>query len=193
MRPSIPNSNAVNTAFRSLEKRLLIARKKINVAAAAQMKENEYDAAKSWMEVGSSVADFAERVAAFSEEWKRLVKATRIAVHADKNHTSGGKTGPATGPKRTPAWKFCVPALKAVVSRGGVADMTQVLTDLDVALAASLTEKDRSRDVKRDSPKWHSAVQRAYRQSQREGWVEKNRDGLWKVTQRGKSVAAEES
>jgi hypothetical protein len=119
------------------------------------------------VEVGSSVADFVERVGAFSEESKRLVKATRIAGRADKNRTNSGiKTGP-TGPKRTPAWKFCVPALNAVVTRGGVADMTQVLTDLEVSLAALLTEKDRSPDPKRDPRIFALGVSRLFRLLQR--------------------------
>jgi hypothetical protein len=192
MRPCIPNSSAIDSGFRSLEKRLVVARRKINAAAAAQMKADEYETAKEWMSVGRSVADFAERVAAFADEWKRLVKAARITARA--NHSrSGGEFKQGTGPKSTPAWKFCVPGLQAVVKRGGTADMGQVLADLEGSLTDKLTEKDRAVDSKHGNPKWHSSVRRAYRQSQREGWIEKGRDGQWKITQRGRAIAAEGS
>lgn len=188
--PCIPNSSAVDSTFRSLEKRLAVARKKINAAAAAQMKADEYETAQEWMSVGRSVADFSERVTAFADEWKRLVKATRITARANHDR-SGGELKHAAGPKHTPVWRFCVPALQAVVERGGTADMGQVVADLERSLAAGLTEKDRTVDSKRGDPKWHSSVRRSYRQSQREGWIEKTRDGLWKITQRGRIVAAE--
>lgn len=191
MRPCIPNSSAIDSGFRSLEKRLVVARKKINASAATEMKADEYETAKEWMSVGRSVADFTERVAAFADEWKRLVKATRITARANQNR-SGGQLKQATRtPKRTPAWKFYVPALQAVLERGGTADMAQVVADLERSLADRLTERDRVVDPKGGNPKWLSSVRRAYRQSQREGWIEKGRDGQWKITQRGRAVAAE--
>ena len=158
--------------------------------------------------VGRSVADFTKRVAAFADEWKRLVKATRVTARANHNR-SGGQLKQATGtPKITPAWKFCVPALQTVVERGGTADMAQVIADLEGSLADRLTEKDRAVDFRtnhtqlcaetgeqvnpmRGNPEWLSSLRRAYRQSQREGWIEKGRGAQWKVTQRGRAVAAE--
>ena len=84
MQPSIPNSHAISSAFHRLEKRLNNARKKVNAAAAKEMKADDYETAQKWMEVGRSLADFAERVAAFTQEWKRFVKATTIAAKAGK-------------------------------------------------------------------------------------------------------------
>src|ERR1017187_8333001 len=87
MRPCIPNSSAIDSGFRSLEKRLVVARKKINASAATEMKADEYETAKEWMSEGRYVADFTERVAAFADEWKRLVKATRITARANHNRS----------------------------------------------------------------------------------------------------------
>jgi hypothetical protein len=80
VRPSIPSSKTVDSALRLVEKRLSLARKKINSSAAKEMKADHYEAAQKWMEMGRSVADFAQRLEAFAEEWKRLVKATRIVA-----------------------------------------------------------------------------------------------------------------
>jgi hypothetical protein len=73
---SIPNSTTVDSAFRTVEKRLKQVRKKINTQAAKEMKGGDYGSAQKWMDIGRSVTDFAERVDAFGQEWKRLSKAT---------------------------------------------------------------------------------------------------------------------
>ena len=188
MRPSIPNSKAVESAFRTLEKKIATSRKKINIAAAKATKADDYEIAKEWMAVGSSLGDFAARVTAFSTEWKRVVRAAKITSRADRPVGTASKA--TTRSKQTPVWKFCTPALKAILSRGGTAEMSQVLADLQANLATDLTDRDTSIDVTRGTPKWHRTVRRAYRQSQREGWIEKRRDGIWKLTAKGKITAS---
>ena len=83
MRPSIPTSHLVDSGLGNVTKRLEKVRKRINASAAKEMKADHYEEAKKWMEMGGSVADFAQRLDAFAEEWKRLVKATRIVARAD--------------------------------------------------------------------------------------------------------------
>ena len=80
MRPNIPRSGVVNSAFRLLQNRLDGVQKGINAAAAREMKVGKYDDAQQWMGVGRSVAEFAQRVEAFEQEWKRLVKTARLVV-----------------------------------------------------------------------------------------------------------------
>lgn len=82
MQPSIPRSHTVDSALQQVVKRLDTVRKRINSSAAKEMKADHYEVAQKWMEMGRSVADFTERVVAFAEEWKRLVKATRIVARA---------------------------------------------------------------------------------------------------------------
>jgi hypothetical protein len=104
VRSAIPSSQTVNSALRQVAKRLSSVRKRINSSAAKEMKADHYEAAQKWMEMGSSVADFAQRLEAFAEEWKRLVKATRIvaSVHAG-NESARPAVTPAT--KRIPEQK----------------------------------------------------------------------------------------
>ena len=40
----------------------------------------------AWMQVGGSVGDFAHRVNDFSNEWKRLAKATKIVAGASQRY-----------------------------------------------------------------------------------------------------------
>jgi hypothetical protein len=81
------------------------------------MKADNYEAAQKWMEMGRSVTDFAQRLGAFAEEWKRLVRATRIVARAHAGNEAGKPAGTTTT-KRTPVWKFCEPALRVLGARG---------------------------------------------------------------------------
>ena len=192
MNPSIPKHAAVDSAFRQLLKRLSAVRKKINTSAAAEMKSGEYEVAQSWIEVGRAVADFEGRAGTFGQEWKRLVKATRIAARA-QTPSAPVRTGGVAKSSRTPSWKFCSPALKAILHKGGTASLNEVLTALEESLSQTLTESDREIVNPRGIPRWHVAVQRAYRQCQKEGWIEKQKrnDGIWKITAKGKTIVAE--
>ena len=189
MRESIPNAKVIDTGFRSLAKRLDGVQRRINARAARCMRAGEYDAVQRWMDIGKSVADFAGRVDAFAGEWKRLVKATRIAAV--------GKTKPRitirvvpSRKKATAASRFYEPAMKALANRGGEATSEQLLQDLETALAADLSEADCKILPRRGIPKWQATVGSVYRDCIREGWIEKRRDKVWKITERGRQLAA---
>ena len=190
MPPSIPNSHTVDSGFQRVVKRLSTLRKRINASAAKEMKADHYEAAQKWMEMGRSVADFAERLEAFAGEWKRLVKATRIVAgaHAGKEHS---KLAATVAVKRTPVWKYCEPALRALAARGGAASLAELLEDLGRDFAQTLTDFDRATSSSRGIPRWHKAVKQAYRHCQREGWIEKRHDEIWKITPKGAAVAAD--
>jgi hypothetical protein len=187
---SIPNSTTVDSAFRSVEKRLKQVRKKINTQAAREMKGGDYSSAQKWMDIGRSVADFAERVDAFGQEWKRLARATRIANSgADKL----GHVKVTSGKGKTPAWKFCTPALQALVSMGGSAKHEEVLRELERLITSVLTEKDKQSKSPGSAPLWHLAVKKAYKQCQREGWIEKRSGTVWKITPQGRAILTQGS
>ena len=84
MRPSIPKPSAVDAAFKVLAKRLDAAQKRVNAEAARHLKAGQYETAEKWMEIGRSVSGFVDRVAAFSQEWRHLVRALRIVGKAQK-------------------------------------------------------------------------------------------------------------
>ena len=153
------------------------------------MKADDYEAAQKWMEMGRSVADFADRLDAFVAEWKRLVKATRIMARSNTGKNAGG---PAVtiATKRTPVWKFCEPALRVLAARGGTSSLPDILDDLGKDVTLTLTEADTLTSSARGIPRWHKTVKQAYRDCQREGWIEKRRDGLWKITAKGASLVA---
>jgi len=188
---NIPKSGTVDSVFRTLEKRLKNVRKKINGQAARQMKGGDYSSAQRWMEIGRSVSDFAERVEAFGNEWKRLTKATRIA-----NAETAGQAPPRIAIRarsvKTPAWKFCTPALELLSSKGGSLNHQEVLLGLEQSMSSTLTDKDRESKSPRNAPRWHGAIKKAYKECQREGWIEKRTEGAWKITPKGRAVVAQD-
>ena len=130
MKPAIPSSHVVDSALGTVSKRLEKVRTRINASAAKEMKADHYEEAKKWMEMGSSVADFAQRLDAFAEEWKRLVKAARIVARADSGENQIAKTAAPSSAKRTPIWRLCEQALRALSARGGAASLAEVVEDL---------------------------------------------------------------
>lgn len=190
MRPSIPRSELVNSAFRLLKSRLDSAQRGINTAAAGEMRIGRYDDAQEWIGIGRSVTEFGQRVEAFAQEWRRLVKSARLVARPTKTPVVDAMPA-GKNSNRTPVWKFCEPALKVLAARGGTATLEEILGDLQPLLAGILTDSDKASAAKKGVPRWHNEVQRAYRQCQREGWIEKEkrRDGLWKITEKGRALA----
>lgn len=184
---SIPNSSSVSSSFRKLLKRLEGVRKKINNSAARETKAGNYEGAKDWMEVGRSVSDFRERAEAFTKEWKALVKGIR-AINHDKSEPQEIPSTTVMRPKRLFTWRFCVPILNFVVTQGGTSTTEQVAAQVEQNMGSQLTERDRALSSKTGLPKWQGSLKKAYKHYQREGWIEKRRDGLWKITPKGKAI-----
>ena len=192
MKLSIPNAAAVDSAFRTVEKRLRQVRRKINAQAARQMKGGDYSSTQKWMEIGRAVGDYADRVDAFGQEWKRLSKATRIANTITEKHAPVKGTSGRVRSK-TPAWKFCTPALQAVLSMGGDAKNEDVLQKMEQSMTSALTDKDHQSKSPGGAPLWHMAVKKAYKQCQREGWIEKRSGNVWKITPKGRAILDQKS
>lgn len=183
---SVPSSSSVSTSFRKLLKRLEGVRKKINNSAAHETKAGNYEGARDWMEVGRSVTDFRDRAEAFTQEWKTLVKGIRTQNKGKSEHP--GLVGSGPGKKRPFAWRFCVPILKFLATRGGGATSDEIAAHVEQNMGSQLTESDRKPSQRSGLPKWQSGLRKAYKQYQREGWIERRRDGLWKITTKGTAI-----
>jgi hypothetical protein len=151
------------------------------------MRAGDYDAVRRWMEVGKNVADFAGRLDSFEQEWKRLVKATRIAASRKTTPTNVVKNTPH-GKKATPASRFYEPAIKALAELGGEATSKELLESLEAAVGSELTKADRQILPRRRIPRWQRTLESVYRDCIREGWIEKRRDRTWKITEKGRRL-----
>ena len=186
MRESIPKAKVIEGGFRALGKRLGSVRRSINAQAARCMRAGEYDAVQRWMEVGKNVADFAHRLDAFGQEWKRLVKATRIA--AGKKDAATTMKSSSSRRQATPALRFYEPAIEALAARGGEGTSDQLAQDLEPSFGSELTEADLKTLPRRGAPRWRRTLDKARRDCIREGWIESRRDGVWKLTDKGKQM-----
>ena len=185
---SVPNSSSVSSSFRKALKRIDAVKKKINSEAAHETKVGNYETAKQWMEVGRSVADFRERTEAFTKEWKALVRGIRTS-NKGKHDGAATLSSRPVGNKRPFVWRFCTPILGLLVGRGGSASSEELISDLEQNIGNQLTERDRVVSTRTGLPKWHAGMKKAYKQCQREGWIERRRDGVWKITPKGKGIA----
>jgi Mrr restriction endonuclease-like protein len=186
MRESVPKAKVIEAGFRVLGRRFGNVRRSISAQAARCMRAGEYDAVQRWMEVGKSVADFADRLDAFGQEWKRLVKATRIAA----GKKGGARTVKFSSPRKkaTPPSRFYEPAIKALAARGGEATSDQLAQDLEPSFSSELNEADLKTLPRRGVPRWWRTLDGARRDCIREGWIERCRDGIWKLTDEGKQM-----
>lgn len=177
-------TNRVQSAFKTLGKRLSVVIRKVNAEAAGQMKAGRYDTAKGLMEIGRSFSDFAAKTHETSETWDKLATQATLAV-TDLGIPTGTSANKATPPKA-----LCIPALRVVLQRGGHAEMADVISELGNH-GIRWTEGDLAQSA--GTLRWHLTLDKAYRRSQRLGWLEKRGDGIWKITDKGRSALNQQS
>jgi hypothetical protein len=169
--------------------------KRVNHAAAAETKSGDYASAQKWMEIGRSLAEFSSRAGAYAEEWKRLVRATRLAAGENEPGgaaTDSGKQAPH-GARHTPAWRFYTPLLKALAARSAPMSSADVIATIEPVVTSQLNEHDLRVGRGEVVPRWHRTVIRMRRQCQREGWIDKGKGDTWMITEKGRQIAAKDS
>lgn len=177
-------TNRVQAAFKTLQRRLSVTIRKVNSEAALQTKAGRYDTAKGLMEIGRSFSDFAAETQKISETWDKLATQTTLAV-------SDLGIPTVTSPNRaTPAKALCIPALRGVLESGGHAEMADVISQLENH-GIRWTEGDLAQSA--GTLRWHLTLEKAYRRSQRLGWLEKRGDGIWEITDKGRSALKQQS
>jgi hypothetical protein len=172
----------IETSFRTLKKHLTRLKDGLNKEAAAQMKAGQYEKVKALMDVGTLISNFTSQVDEVAIKWRAVSEDVSKRVEA-----LGVGTGAATGRSRTSARELCIPALRAVVGRGGKAGTSDIILDLEAGGLASFTPADLEMSRQSRLPKWRSALQKAYLLSQRRKWIEKRADDIWVVTALGRN------
>jgi hypothetical protein len=178
-------TNKVQSSFRNLQKRLSVLLRRINAEAAAQMKAGRYEAAKGLMDIGRSFSEFNTGVDEVGQKWDELTTGA-VAKLGDLGVTSGTPQPKATSPKA-----LCIPALRAVLNRGGIAEMSEIVSDLESATPSFWKNSDLAENGGRLT--WHTTLDKAYRRSQRQGWIEKSTDGAWHLTAKGRAAIKEDA
>jgi len=195
MPTSIRGSHQVDGAFKKLMKRFESAQKKINGSAAKRMKMGQYEAATKWMEVGQAFDAFSNKIEAICQEWRDLLASSQKTLEEVEVRRIRPKKD---DPPKAKAWKvrllpkqFYAPALKALVGRGGAASSDEMLGDLHSYVLTKFPESELVVNVPFNFPPWQKTVGRIYKHLQRQGWIERRKDGQWKVTDKGRAAATE--
>lgn len=175
-------TSRVQSSFKTLQRRLSVVLRKINAEAAAQMKVGRYDAAKGLMEIGRSFSEFSTKTSEISKTWDQLA-----AEVTNRIGELGIPTGPSQKKVTTPK-ALCIPALKIVVEAGGQIEMADVLSQLGND-RITWTEADLAESE--GSLRWQLTLDKAYRRSQRLGWLERRADGIWHITEKGRAAVRE--
>jgi len=192
---SIRGSHQVDSAFKKVMKRFEATQKKINSSAAKRMKMGQYEAATKWMEVGQAFDAFSSKIELIRQEWRDLLASSQKTLEGVEARTIRSKK---EKPPRTRVGKVRIlpkqlyaPALKALAGRGGAASSDEMLGDLHRYVLTEFPESELVVNVPFNFPPWQKTVRRTYKYLQSQGWIERRKDGQWKLTDKGRSAATE--
>ena len=182
----IPHSEIVKRSLKQVENKLNLVVKKINIEAANHTKRGDYDGAAQWINLAKSVMDYEKRLNAFINEWKTIVKTTKISIK-DSNKEIKGE------PKRTPAWKYYMPILQALSDKGGQAYMKELIVGVEKRIKSELKKKDLEINKRKGLPRWQVTVGGLSSRLRKEGWVTISKDKKPFITNEGIEVIKKEN
>jgi hypothetical protein len=171
----MPGSREVERALRQSVREIKAALKEINQQAGKLVARGDYGAAEELVQVGRTVTAFGAEVEALQSRWLDLQES------ATKELTT----------ERTPLWEYYKPILVALVELGGDATLSQVEEKVEPILGGVLNPGELS--MSGDKLSWKRAVRRARRHMVKEGFLEDHSGLRWRITEQGRSVAAETS
>ena len=208
MASSIRGSHQVDGAFKKVMKRFEATKKKINSSAAKRMKLGEYEAATKWMEVGQAFEAFSKKFEVIQQEWDDLIVASEKALEGVESNAPKARKKLALNERsdiareaadkawktmRSSAWispqKLRIPALQALVKHGGTASLEEMLGDLHKYVLSEFPNSELTVNVPFNFTPWQKIVHKIHRHLEKQGWVEKRKDGQWRVTEKGRSAA----
>jgi hypothetical protein len=171
---NLPDARVVDSALRAVKAAVRQTLKKLNEAAAEQLRRGNYSAAEPLVAKGRAIQQFAERVDALRSEWKDL---------------RGGRAASADGPKSTPLWAYYQPILRALVEAGGEARRTALELAVERQMKSTMMPGD-SEPMARGLARWQLMIRRARKHMIAEKWIDGKAVVGWKITEAGRKAAA---
>ncbi len=187
MATSIRYANQVEGAFKQLLNRFETAQKKINSSAAKRMKSGDYEAATEWMEVGRTFDAFSKKILGLRGEWQELVASSQQTLEKAEGAATESRNKPRQ--TRVLATQLYVPALSALAKRGGAASSDEMISDLQTFVLNAFPDSELATNS--SSPMWPKIVRKTYKHFQNQNWIERHKDGQWRMTEKGKSATSD--
>jgi len=188
MANTIKYSHQIDAAFKQLSKKFETTRKKINSTAAKRLKSGTYDAATKWMEIGKSVEEFSEKIESVRLEWRTLVEALQQAIESVE--TKSARTGPLPD-IRVHSKQLLIPAIRILQKNNGSATSDEVLEALHSHVLTAFPQSELSVNNPSNFPPWQEMLKKVQRGCQKLGWIERRRDGQWRLTEKGRTSASD--
>ncbi len=181
MRVAVPKRGEVNSAFKTLLKRLGGSVNRINEHAASRMRRGDYAGAEAWAQVGTTLREFRGRALELREEWQALCR------------DAGGKGRKTPRKKRgstTPLWEYYQPILQAIIQVGDSGQRRDIEPVVFKLMEARLHPGDL--EVSGGGrPSWQNSIRRTRKHLIKEGWISAGGSkGVWRVTEKGRVAAA---
>jgi len=211
----IRGSHQVEVAFKKALKRFEATQKKINSSAAKRMKMGHYEAATKWMEVGQTFEVFSKKIEGIQQEWQDLLVSSEKTLEGvesrkpraqrdgsrrthsveQRSEIARKAAHKAWETMRSAAWispkKLYPSLLKTLVKRGGTASPDEILGDLHNYILSEFPDSELAVNVPFNFPPWQKTARKSYKYLQNQGWIERRKDGQWKITDKGRSAATE--
>jgi hypothetical protein len=169
----IPHARDVDKALKAVKSSAKAALQGLNRAAGAKMSAGNYSAAEALALKAKELQQFQVQVETLRMAWRAL------------NRGTASKTGVT---KATPLWSYYQPILKALSDAGGKGTLAELEPQVEQQLSAQLQPGDHQ-TMAGGRERWRVMVRRARKHLISEGWIEKRKDSIWQITEKGRRAA----
>jgi hypothetical protein len=171
---TVPGTEHVDQALKSVERRITNALKRINRLAGNLLSNGDYAGSQSLVQVAQAVKEFLSDICALENKWRAL---TRIAKPNNKEKKDV-----------SPLWEYYRPILVTLEELGGDALRNEIENAFEERNSEFL--KDGDREIMNNGlPRWRIMIHRARKHMVKEGFLDGNTKGRWRITPIGRQTA----
>lgn len=170
----VPGAGSVERALRGVKREIKSSLKHIHQHAAKLLSKGNYAGAQVLVDVARAVNGFEAEVETLFDKWRSV----------------RGNAGGAGGSReKTPLWGYYKLILQALMSADGPATTGELVAKLEPIVGKTLRPSD-FETLSDGRPRWQVMVKRARRHMVKEGFVEADSGGEWRITSAGRRAAS---
>jgi len=171
---TVPGSEYVDQALKSVERKVANAQKRINRMAGKLLAQGDYAGSQSLVKVAQAVKEFQSDIIALQKKWRTI---TRIAKPNNKEKKDV-----------SPLWEYYRPILVTLEELGGDALRSEIENAFEEHNSEFLKDGDRA-IMNSGLPRWRIMIHRARKHMVKEGFLDGNAKGRWRITPIGRQTA----
>jgi len=170
---TMPGADHVDQALKSVERRVANALKRINRLAGKLLAHGDYTGSESLVQIARAVQEFQSEIVALQNKWKSLTQIPK-SKKEEKNDI-------------TPLWEYYRPILTILEELGGDASRYEIEDAFEKGNLAFIKDGDRA-IMKSGLPRWKIMIHRARKPMIKEGFLDANAKGRWRITSLGRQT-----